>query len=142
MENAEKAGYEAAKFAFDTQLKEMKDNIEKLATDMVCQLNFSVNPDQIISVINDSYGNPVSYRIGGTVANSVEMKNLKEEVRYYKNMRLYEIFHNTLRQKAQEMMFQRSTTYEDMKSGKMCLFNLEIMEKILKAVESFDKKIK
>lgn len=145
MERSERAGYEAAKYSFegklqdrDNRIKELMSNIDQLAHQKLCETTFSVDPTYVVNAITGADGKAVRILLGGEQASVLEIKNLKEEVKFFKNSRLFRLLMNTKRQKAQEMMFIKSTSFDDMRSGKMCLFNIDLDEKILKAIESID----
>ncbi len=149
MEMAEYAGREAAKSHWleevekrDNKIKELRGNIEEKAQSRLSELTFSVDPKEVMTAISDRSGNAAIIKLGDDELTKQEVKNLKEEVKYYKQSRLYSIFHNTLKNKAQDVMFTKSSSFEDMRSGKMCLLNLDIQDNILKAIETFDIKSK
>lgn len=149
LDNAEYAGREAARTHWmeevkkrDLRIKEMREEIEQKAQTRLSELTYSVDPNEVIRATADRVGNSVSIKLGDKELSTSEVRTLKEEVKWYRQSNLYKIFQNTLKNKAQEVMFTKSITFDDMKSGKMCLLNIDIQENILKAIETFDTKKK
>ena len=147
MEKAEYAGSEFTRSSFveeirkrDMKIKELRDSIEQRAISRLSELTFSVDPTKVVSAVSDRAGNAAVIKLGEEELTLQEVKNLKEEVRWFRNSKIHEIFQNTLKHKAQDIMFRKSESYDDMKSGKMCLLNIDIQENILKAIETFDTK--
>lgn len=52
-------------------------------------------------------------------------------------MRIYSIFQNTLVHEAQQAMFNRSKTWDDVLIGKMMLFNKAEERKIMARLENY-----
>lgn len=69
-----------------------------------------------------------------------EVQSLKEEIKFIKSTRLWRILTESLRDQAHKIMFEKSTTFDDMKSGKMMLYNLRVQENILKIIEEYKLK--
>ena len=73
--------------------------------------------------------------LGGIKLSEQEVKNLDAEVQYFKSLRLYKIFTETVREQARLTMFENAKTFDDMKSGKAMLHAIGVLESILNAVE-------
>lgn len=149
IEMAEDLGRELASNGFkeellkrDTLIKNMRREIEERAFTKLCEMTYSVDPKNVITAISDRAGNAAIIKLGDEELTLQEIKNLKEEVKWYRQSKLYHININTLKNKAQEVMFKKSESFEDMRSGKMCLINIDIQENILKAIDTFDTKKK
>lgn len=145
LEKAEYAGREAAKYAYESQaklaiweLEQMKKNIDKLAYSKLCELNYAVDPEKVLTAMQDREGKAVQIKLGDRILNKTEIRNLQEQVRFYRESQLIQILQNTPKEMAQKTMFVKSETYDDMKSGKMLILAVDIQDKILKAIESFD----
>lgn len=75
--------------------------------------------------------------IGGVEFTENEVKGLKEEVAFFKNTRLFSTFINTVAETARQTAFERSTNFEDMKTAKLMLLNLETLKQIMSVIENF-----
>ncbi len=64
-------------------------------------------------------------------------KVLKEESAYIKNTELWKIMRNTLIKITHEVMFEKSKDFEDMRTGKAMLYNLDIQQKLLEKINEF-----
>ena len=150
MEMAEKAGRETSDYAHGSELIEKeweleakhKAEVESLVNKRMAELNYSVNPDDVISATQDRAGNTIEIRQGDKVLTKTEIRNLKSQVDFFRESQLYKLLMETPKDKAQQIMFQKSQTYDDMKSGKMLIFAIDILEKILQSIEKFDVKTK
>jgi hypothetical protein len=65
-----------------------------------------------------------------------ELKTLQEEIKYLEKTRIWSILVNTVSDKAKEIMFEKSETFEDMRTGKAMLLNIRQMKKILTELKS------
>ncbi len=106
---------------------------------LTARLFKSVDPKHIMThVLLEGITTPL---LGGKmVIPSIE--RLQLEVKALKEMMLWSVFDNTLRDQANRTMINESKTFEDMRSGKMLNFALGVMNNIVKTVENFptDKK--
>lgn len=110
-----------------------KDSRAKLA-----ELTYTVDPTQVISIRGDQEGNPIIVYIGKDKMTIPEVKSLKEEVKWYRNSRLYRILQETPKSQAHEIMFKKAGEFEDMKGGKYMLLNLDVQDRIMTGIEKFD----
>lgn len=69
--------------------------------------------------------------------NERELASLKEEVSFLERTVVWQIITNTLYSQAQQIMFQKSTNFEDMRSGKAMLRNIEIQQNIFNIIKGF-----
>ena len=69
--------------------------------------------------------------------NERELASLKEEVSFLERTVVWQIITNTLYSQAQQIMFQKSTNFEDMRSGKAMLRNIEIQHNIFNIIKGF-----
>ena len=90
----------------------------------------SVNPEDIISV------NSAGTFLGGVKMTEAEIKNLKAEAEMIENMRLWAIMTNTLGDAARKTMFERSLTFDDMKTGKLILYAIDVQKNIIETVKN------
>lgn len=75
-------------------------------------------------------------KLGGEQLSDREVEELKVEVDYFTRTRLYQIFHETLRQKAVEKGFYQSTDQDQVLAGKMMIHSLIVMKMMLEAITS------
>lgn len=74
--------------------------------------------------------------LGKNLLTEKEIQALKEEARYIKATRLWQIMTDTLGNTARETMFEKAKDFDDMKTGKAILYAIDVQEKILNI---FDK---
>ena len=66
-----------------------------------------------------------------------EAKSLLEEVGFIEKTRFWDICQNTLVDQARQVMFDKSTSFEDMMSGKLMLRSLDVIKKILESIKNY-----
>lgn len=66
-----------------------------------------------------------------------EISNLQSEIKFLKTTRIWKILTETLKDQARQVMFERATTFDDMKNGKMMLYNIDVQEKIVEIIEQY-----
>lgn len=115
----------------------MKKNpkLDKESEDKVAKLLGFVDEKSIIT-IDKIKG--IIY-IGGQRVDPVRLASLQAESTFLLNSELWKILSETIRHMAHEIMFTKSKTYEDLLSGKMWLYHLDIQKKILETFKSFRK---
>lgn len=116
---------ESAQFEIDSRAK-------------LSELTYTTDPANIISIRGDQNGIPILITIGTEKMTKIEVKNLKEEIKFYKQTRLYKILQETLKSQAQDMMFKKSKSYDDMQGGKYMLLNLDVQDRIMQGIETLD----
>lgn len=148
--NSERAGREVAENSLlsrtvdaENDLKNIKIKheleIDQLVAKKMATLDYSVDPFKVMTILKkqDQIGRVTSrLQLDGKDINETELANFKQEVSFFRNSRLWNIFNESLKSQAREIMFTRSETFDDMKSGKMMLYNLSIMDNIMKLIES------
>ncbi len=85
-----------------------------------------VNADDIIYI--DSNNNIV---INGQYASVNEINNLIADAKFFKNSQLFKLFQGTVVKNARMKMFDHSQNFDDMISGKLMLYNLDILRQIV-----------
>lgn len=122
----------------DSQLKINQGQIDlyelgynKGKTDLYNELK-SFNPDSVVKVS----GNRIY--LGKNELKESEAKALKEEVKYLKSTKIWDLFFNTVVEQARATMFNLSETFDDMKTGKLMLLNLSILEKLCSRIENYN----
>ncbi len=136
-----KAGMEKAKELQDQRKEDMKQGILmdiktgtdlKLRNELLAHVLNSPNPDLVLSV---GEKNGLIY-LNGNQISDVELFNLAEETRALETWRVWGILHNTLSDMARKTMNEKATTYEDMMSGKLILYTLDIQKSILNSIKT------
>jgi len=92
----------------------------------------AINPNQILK-----FGRGKVY-LGGNIMPKEEFKILQAEVKYIEKTKFWEIITNYIPEQAKQIMFEKSTTFDDMKTGKAMLYNLDLIIKlknIIKAIK-------
>lgn len=64
-----------------------------------------------------------------------ELDDLKSQVTFFRQSSLWKVLNETVRVQAQELMFTKSKTIEDLTFGKAMLYDLGIQNKILDLIE-------
>lgn len=106
---------------------------ERLITWLLRKLTCSVDPDMVLTY--DKKTNLIFLK--GEQISYSEAISLQQEVKFLKNTRIWSIMQETLKSHAYDTMVTKSKTFEDMRSGKLMLYNLNIQDKITSAVERF-----
>ena len=69
--------------------------------------------------------------LNGEQISEQEVKNLREEAKLMKKLRIWKIIDETLEDHARQMMFKNSKNWEDMVFGKAILYNKSIERNIV-----------
>lgn len=112
----------------------MTKSLEKTKNELLKELFCAIVPDDIITV--DKIG---VIKIDGEALSEGESRALYEEAKFFIESRIYKIIINTPKAQAMEIMYNKSETFDDMRNGKMMLYNLSLQENIVKAIMSFAK---
>lgn len=104
---------------------------ERLINWLLSHLLRVPNPHDVLWV------NPKTRKVylGGEQISEQEQRNLKAEAILIKKTRLWQILNETLTEHARKTMFEKSTNYEDMKSGKLLLFARSMESSIVDTLE-------
>ena len=94
----------------------------------------SVDPDNVIMF--DRVG---GLYVSGEKVSESESKLLKEEAIYLKNTKIWNLIINTIADQARDVIFKKSKDFEDVKSGKLMLYNLDLIEKIRGRCENYEQ---
>lgn len=74
--------------------------------------------------------------LGETPVTKDELKSIQSEIKFLEKTRIWAILTNTMVEKAKEIMFEKSETFEDMRTGKAMLLNIRQMKKIMAELKS------
>jgi len=69
--------------------------------------------------------------IAGEPLQEGEASALETEAKMFKEMRLYKLLFGTLIDQAYKTMFEKSTNFDDMRNGKMMLYNIGVQKNIV-----------
>lgn len=143
MERAERAGREAAQYEASLKIMELNSEIKSLRGEVETlspAKDYVVDVRDVISARSNPDGSTSLIYLGGEQLNNQEISNLQAEVRFLRSSKLWPIITSTLKSQAQDVMFNKSQTFDDMVAGKMMLRNLDVQEKILATIEKFTNK--
>lgn len=82
----------------------------------------------------------VSVFLGNKQASDNELRQLTGEAKALLGMKIWHIFQATLKDTAHKIMFEKSGSFDDMVSGKWCLYNLDVQEQIVKKLSELENK--
>ena len=154
IEMAEESGREAERYLWKTRtehaelsLKQLKEKheieIDQCVSKRMSELNYAVDPMQVLlAEYHPQTGKTIAVYLGKERLNVSQISNLKQEVYMFKNTQLYSIFMNTVKDQAQQIMFNKSKDFDDMRTGKAMLYNLDILDNIAKTIDGIDLKEK
>lgn len=116
-----------------TKTEETEDRVDELAKKKLSDLLGFVDENYILTH-NKEKG---LVFLGGERLEPAQILNLKQEAEVIASTALWKIFNNSLGDIAKKTMFEKSESYDDMKSGKMMLYNLSLMNNILKIFKTY-----
>lgn len=73
--------------------------------------------------------------LGGKVASPREVEVLQKEVDFLERSQIWKLLTNSLIDQAHMTMFNNSQSFEDMRSGKMMLYNIGVQKAILQKIK-------
>ena len=76
-------------------------------------------------------------KLGKEAMTEQEIKSLQEEVKFIESTLWWKIVNETLQQKAQEVAFQNSTMFEDMRTAKAMMRNMRLIRELNAVVKSW-----
>lgn len=109
--------------------------IEKIKNWLAAQLFCAIDPKQVLKQSKTGV-----LTIDGEIVGNEEMRSLQNEVKFLTHTRVWKILTETLKEQAEKIMFEKSTSFDDMKTGKMMLYNLNVQQQIIKIIESYKLK--
>lgn len=84
-----------------------------------------IEPSSVLEIKGDKV------YLDGKEVEKVEMHELRTEAGFFQRSKLWKIFQETLRSHAHKVMFVKSTSFDDMRTGKAMLYNLDIEKSIV-----------
>jgi hypothetical protein len=118
----------ARKDVEETMKEETNDKVEEMAKKKLSDALGFVDENYILTH-NKEKG--LIFLAGERLDPSL-VANLKQEAELMASMSLWKVFNNSLGDIARKTMFEKSESFEDMRSGKMMLYNLSLMNNIIK----------
>lgn len=94
----------------------------------------AVTPEDIIMF--DSAGRVF---IDDKLLSQGELNTLIAEAKQMAETRLYKILTNYIKKRAMEVMYMKSENFEDMRNGKMMLYNISLQEDIVNRLKKIGK---
>lgn len=91
----------------------------------------TVNPVDIFRITKE--GIP---KLGDFAITKEEVVALQEEIKFLERTRIWSILTATLADSAKKIMFEKSKSFEDMRTGKALLYNIQLMKTIMKQIRS------
>lgn len=85
-----------------------------------------VDPFAVVTITQDR-----KIMLGSEQITETELKNLQAEAKVLKNMRIWHVLQETVKQKSIQMGFVEAETWERTMSGKMMLHNLGILKSVV-----------
>ncbi len=79
--------------------------------------------------------------IGGIEVQDTELRSLIAEVKALEGFRIWKIMNETIRSEAMDLGFNKSLTYDDLKTSKMMLYTLDVFNSIIKVIRSRESKV-
>lgn len=73
--------------------------------------------------------------LGGRVASDREIEVLQREVSFLEESQIWKLLTNSLVDQAHTIMFNNSESFEDMRSGKMMLYNIGVQKAIIQKIK-------
>ena len=110
--------------------------LEKEKNDLLKEYFCAILPEDVMT--QDALGNVY---LGGELLKPEEARNLQKDAEYFQTTKLWGILTNSLIDQAHKSMFDNSKDWDDMRNGKMMLYNIGVQKNILKRLSNiFPKK--
>ncbi len=116
-------------------MTETKKSLEKTRNELLKEYFCAITLDDIITV--DKSG---VVKIDGEAATPGELSSLFEEAKFFAESRLYKILINLPKKQAMDVMYNLSESFDDMRNGKMMLYNISLQENIMKILLRYSPK--
>lgn len=107
---------------------------QRIINHLLSYLLSSVNPDDIIKEKDG-----VLY-IGKNKVGDIEMLNLVAEAKALEGFRIWKLMNETVKANAMEKGFNKSVSFDDLKTTKLMLYNLDILNSIVRTIRKRERK--
>lgn len=108
--------------------------LDRLKNYLTKHLFCVVSPEDVIRTTKDG-----RILLGNEQISQIELHALQEEVRFIQACRVWKIVNETLKYDALERSFSKSTSFDDLKTGKLMLLNLEVMNNTFNLIKNKNK---
>jgi hypothetical protein len=107
----------------------------KLENRLLKKISNAVVVEDIIKAkpVRDTFGRviDIKFYLKGKELNLLDLKNLREEVKYLKETMIWKILTNSLKEEARKSMNENALNFDDMRQGKLLLYAISLQEKII-----------
>lgn len=111
----------------------------KLENKLLKKISNAVVVDDIIKTVpvRDRFGRlvDIKFYFKGKELSPLDLKNLREEVKFIKESAIWKIMTNSLKEEARRTMNEKAMNFEDMRSGKLLLYAISLQEKIIEKLK-------
>ena len=118
--------------------EEMSEN--ELLFALLSKKTGAIDPYKVISIRKGAGAEPYQYYVGGKKVSGPQAQNLRSEAQVIKQMSLYKLLTETLRQLAHLSMFENMKTLDDQHYGKAMLHCGTTIEQIVNLVGEIPEK--
>ena len=97
----------------------------------------TIDPKDIFTVTKDGY-----VLLGKEPITADEVASLQEEIKFLEKTRIWAIMSAGVGERARQIMFEKSKTFEDMRVGKAMLYCMEMLRNTMVQIKSIKTKKK
>lgn len=134
VDTAGRFGHESGySFGYKAGIDENKDMIEKRALDMFVNQNWLVNPNHVFQVSKTG----IPY-LGMEAIKKDKLNNLQQQAKQILDSEIWPILTTLVRHKAIEKAVKESTEWEHVLPGKMMVYNISLLENLVKYIAEVD----
>ncbi len=102
---------------------------EKDKNDLLKEYFCAVVPDDVIRITKTG-----KVYLGNKEISKGELLSLRQEAEYFKASRLASILWNSLYDQACKIMFEKAENFDDMRNGKMMMYNVSTQKRIVDTI--------
>lgn len=125
-----KKGFAEARERSDEVKKHLEDIIMELQSAPTASLP-ALDEQSILTLEKTSTGQITKVLVGKKEAPIQMLKDLKHEAGMLMNTKLWVLFQETIKDQAYRTMFEKSESFDDMKTGKAMLYSLGVQKNIV-----------
>lgn len=123
---------EAYDRGYDHGSKQFEEKLDYIVNERYTAQHWLVNPDDVLTVNDKGF-----VFLNGKSITDIEVKELKAEVKAFKNFKLWRILQETIRQKAIEKSVLQSKNFDEVVAGKMMIHNIGIIKSIVELIDNY-----
>jgi hypothetical protein len=119
------------------KLKQKIENwlLKKIANPVVLEDVIKVREKKFI-LSNGEIREDIIFFLDGKQISPLELKNIREEIKFIEHSQLWEILTNSVRDIARLKMNERAESFDDMRWGKSILYVIALQEKIINKLKT------